>query len=83
MAAGQHQRIDAARTAETTEEPLAGLRPDCCEIVARERKLWAGHGDRAMMKADAPREIDGVVEHAERKRVIGERYVAKRVSFSG
>ena len=72
-----------ARSAETTERPLAGLRPDGCEIVARERKLWAGHGDRAMMEADAAREIDGAVEHVDRKHVIGERYIANRVSFSG
>lgn len=50
------------------------------KTAACRRKLWAGQGESGMMKADAQREIDGIVEELH---VVGERNVAKTVRFSG
>ena len=46
-------------------------------------ELPARHGDRAMMEVDAEREIDRVLEHAERLHVVGERGVAKAGALLG
>ncbi len=45
--------------------------------TSRRRELPARHGNGAVMEIDAERIIDGVLQHAERLHVIGERRVAK------
>ena len=72
-----------ARSGITTERPVDGIAPGLGEEAPGHRELAARHGDGAMMEVDAEREIDRVVEHAERLHVVGKRAVAKAGALLG
>ncbi len=77
MAATGLPRSKAALTLGRTGRKCGcGVTPEVGEEAASHGELPARHGDGAVMKVDAERELDGIVEHAARLHVVGERAVA-------
>ena len=72
-----------ARSGCTTDRPVDGIAAEMREKAPGHGELPARHGDGAVVEIDAEREIDRVVEHAERLHVVGERDVAEAGALLG
>ena len=74
VAAGQHDRVDAARALRHHDrQARRRVAAELGEKAPGHRQLPTRHGDGAVMEIDAEGEFDGVFDDAERFHVVGKR----------